>query len=180
MIVYSKYNINSKYPVGEYIRGGLDGEVFCSDNNVIKFVAIKDNKKQATLAWNKNKRNIEYIIDNSPKHFVKVIDFGLLKVIEEEYSIIYFYLMEKLNEISKDEFTLFNKLMFCENSSKIRKNLNLIDNFNKSLNFDKVKVIEFIDKITKSRVVHCDIHARNIMKDDCGNFKFIDLERLKI
>lgn len=173
MKVFSKYNLEfNKYPVQDYIGLGLDGEVFSSDNKVIKFVEIKDSKKHALNAWYHNKRKIEYILDTSPDCFVKIYDFGLVKVIEENYSIIYFYLMEKLNPITKNERDVFFEIF----SNDIAKFNQLKINYK---DVDKQKVDNFVYQIKKCKLKQTDINPQNIMKDIDGNFKFIDLERLK-
>lgn len=178
MKVYSKYNFDfNKYVVGDYIYAGADGEVFKSSDKIIKFVEIFDSKKNANLAWNKIKRNIEWVMDNNPSNFVRVEDFGLVQVFEDNYSIVYFYLMEKLSDISSDENKLF-KNIFKDPKAK---NLNFcekdLDSY-KYFKFDKEKVSNFVLQTKKCKMKHEDIHVKNIMKDDYGNFKFIDLERM--
>lgn len=185
MKVYSHYNIVfNTYPVQELICAkGADGEVFKSGDNIIKFVVISDSKKNATDNFMINKRKIQFIMDKNPKHFVKVFDFGLVSIIENErYNIVYYYLMESLNKISDDEKKLFHTILSHEDSNKV-KSLNCegtINELHKFLDFDKEKVIQFINSIKNSKIHQLDCHPRNIMKDRFGSFKFIDLERLRL
>lgn len=190
MKILDKFNISfNKYPIGNLIdNNGADGEVFESNNNIIKFVNIYDSKTNVLKTFNKNRNVINKIIQEKPKHFVNVYDFGFVKEIDNfynNYSIIYFYLMEKLNKLSEDEKKIFHTLISHEDFSK-KKSLNknridsIIDEFSNFYEFDKNKVYKFIEQIEKSKIKHLDIHDRNIMKDDLGNFKFIDLERLII
>jgi len=181
MKVISKYNLDvSKYNLGNYISSGADGEVFSCGDKVIKFVDIfDDSMKIVTNEFGKNKRIINQIIEKSPKHFVKVFDFELVKVFDK--SIVYCYTMEKLNKISEEESKVFDSILShrdfkkkinYSNSIKIAKELNYF------IEFDINKVISFINQIENSKFVHLDIHPRNIMKDSDNNFKLIDLERL--
>lgn len=186
MKVYSKHNFEfNKYNVGDLLTSsGADGELFYSDKNVIKFVEIKDSKKQSLNSWNSIKYKIEFIIKNNPNHFVTTYDCGVVKCFgnDKEYFIIYFYLMEKLNKISSDESKLFHSILSHEDSNKVKNKDYTKDilEMNRFLDFDKNKVFEFLNKIKKSKIQQLDVHQRNIMKDDSGNFKFIDLERLKL
>lgn len=173
----------NKYPVNDRLNGGADGDVFTSDDKIIKFVKIKDEKKYANNAWNKNKSIITKIMDISPKHFCKVYDFGLVSVIEQPYSIIYFYLMEKLNQLSGDEKKAIDSLISHRDYNKkieLSQAIKIIPTINKYLDFDPNKMSIFIDQIQKSNIIHNDIHVRNVMKDNLGNFKLIDFERMSI
>lgn len=186
MKVYSKYKLDfNKYPVGNFIGGNADGEVFSSGENVIKFTEIKDSKKNANIKYFNNKKAIEYIIDNDIKHFCKIYDFGLVKVFENDYRIIYFYLMEKLNPLSDDERKVFHSTISHEDFNKIKnfdeKRINnIVNEMSHFFDFDKQKVTQFINEVQYSNVKHLDIHPRNIMKDNFGNFKFIDFDRIQI
>lgn len=178
MKVYSKYNLDfKKYPVHDYVYAGADGEVFKSNDKIIKFVEIFDSKKNANIAWNRIKRNIEWIMDNNPSNFVRVDDFGLIQVFENKYSIVYFYLMEKLYPLNKEETSLVKLIFKNENANNLKFSLENLDYFNEFLKFDKEKITDFVIKTKKCKMKHLDIHSKNIMKDSLGNFKFIDLER---
>ncbi len=178
----SSFNFN-KYPVNERLNGGADGDVFTSDDKIIKFVKIKDEKKNANNVWNKNKAIITKIMDISPKHFCKIYDFGLICVSENPYSIVYFYLMEKLNGLSDDEKKAIDTLISHRDYNRkinFNKALDLVPALDKYLEFDSNKMNLFIKQIQGSNIIHNDIHARNVMKDNFGNFKLIDFERMSI
>lgn len=187
MTIVEKYNLQiAEYSLDKYIKAGADGCAYLSGDKVIKFTHMFDKKKHILNNYNKNKRIIEKIILESPRHFVKTFDFKFLKDIEKDgkYHLFYCYVMEKLETLSDDEVKIFHTLLSHEDSNKVK---NLSDDYiNKTisslemfLDFNKEKVINFINQIKKHKIQHCDVHPRNIMKDSLGNFKFIDLDRLK-
>lgn len=187
MNIVEKYNLNiTEYNLDKYLGVGADGCAYLSGDKVIKFTHMFDNKKHLLNNYNKNKRLIEKIIVDSPKHFVKTIDFKFLKDFEKDnnYHIIYYYVMEKLEKLSDDEVRVFHTLLSHEDSNKVKNHSDYyinktISNLSQFLDFDKEKVINFINQIKKYKIQHSDVHPRNIMKDNLGNFKFIDLDRLK-
>jgi hypothetical protein len=187
MNIVKKYDLQIKdYKVGDYITSGADGSAYFSENFVIKFVDLFDSKNKVLNIYSKNKRIIYKIIDDKPKHYVETFDFKFVKDFTDNknYHIIYYYVMERLNKISEDESKLFHTIMSHEDSNKIKrisdqKTIRTIKSLNLYLDFDYNKIIDFIKNIENYKIKHLDVHPRNIMKDNDGNFKFIDLERLE-
>ena len=182
MKVFNKCPEFNKYKVGERISEGADGETFISEDKVIKFVIVTDTKKNVNNVWFKNKNIINYIQDSNQSHLCKVFDFGLVKVIEQPYSVIYFYLMEKLNKLSEDESKAIDSLISHRDYNKqpnINKSLGLIKDLSKFLDFDYNKISNFLINIRDSNLVHLDMHPRNVMKDSFGNFNLIDFDRME-
>ena len=54
----------------------------------------------------------------------------------------------------------------------------MLDGMAQGLDFSAEKVRLFCDNIRKVPAHHLDIHVRNIMKNDLGEFKLIDLDRV--
>jgi len=98
---------------------------------------------------------------------------------------LYYYVMEKLQEITEDEGKVFDSLISHEDLGK-KKNFGpakvkkMLTGLARGLDFDAERVTFFIDNYKKSPVQHLDVHTRNIMKDAAGNFKLIDFDRAQI
>jgi len=48
------------------------------------------------------------------------------------------------------------------------------------LDFDAEKVMLFCENIRTAPIIHEDTHARNIMKNDDGDFRLIDLDSISV
>jgi hypothetical protein len=182
MKVFNKCPEFNKHPVGTFIAEGADGEAFLSEDKVIKFTIIRDGKDNANNVWFKNKTILEAIFDTNPRHFCKVFDFGVVKVINDPYSIIYFSLLEKLNQMSSDESKAIDSLISHRDYNKypdINKSIGKVSELHQYLDFDKNKMIKFLECIKSSKIKHLDMHPRNVMKDSFGNFKLIDFDRME-
>ena len=93
--------------------------------------------------------------------------------------------MDKLNKISEDEKKVFHTILCHEDLNKKKnfsndKILTMLNGMIKGLDFNFEKVIMFYEAQKSSIIKHNDFHVRNIMKDNFGNFKFIDLDRLDL
>lgn len=93
--------------------------------------------------------------------------------------------MERLNLISSDEEKVFHTILShedrgAEKSYKSAELQDILDGLSKGLDFDATKVKVFHEALQTSPIRHLDIVPRNIMKDDGGNFRMIDLERTQI
>lgn len=162
-----------KLALTDKIGSGADGIVWAYENKVIKicigdylkFVQILNKLKQQQSCYVKiyEHKKIDYYLDND----------------------VYLYYMEKLNKLTEDENKVFYTLVSHEDSGKIKsfsdeKAKTILNELEKFLDFDKSKVFAFFKQIKNNNIKHLDVCERNIMKDDCGNFKLIDLERVKI
>lgn len=198
-----KLGITIPYQINKELGYGADGVVYDlkNDSGVVKFSVLYDNFEQKSL---KDKYNdiiniINYIISKKPQFFCEIFEFKDLGFssrdfltyvdnkelkIKQNY-ILYCYKMEKLNKISEDESKVFHTIVSHEDSNKIKKYSSskikeILKGLSRGLDFDFEKVILFVDNINKSNIIHCDIHPRNIMKDNYNNYKLIDFDRSKI
>ena len=98
---------------------------------------------------------------------------------------IYYYTMEKLEQISEDEAKVFHSILSHEDRG-IEKNYSpdevreMLRGMSSGLDFDVEKVTLFYENIRSAPVSHLDIHVRNIMKNRLGDFKLIDLDRIEL
>lgn len=173
---------------------GADGEVFnLADypNKVIKF-AILYNYPHAPLDeyYNRINNTLTYIRQHQPQSYAHVYEHVYLGQyarqldqpnIVQDY-ILYYYTMEKLFKISEDEKKVFHTIV-CHEDMGIEKNYSLsqikkiLRDMGRALDFDTERVIFFYENLKKTPIVHGDVHVRNIMKDQEGNFKLIDFDR---
>jgi len=56
----------------------------------------------------------------------------------------------------------------------------MLQGMSRGLDFDAEKVTLFCNNIRTAPVSHLDIHVRNIMKNDTGDYKLIDLDRIEL
>lgn len=162
-------NCLPKIKIGQFIGAGSFGAVYTLlnyKNRVIKFGLEEDlednfnNIVELTKTFN-------YIKTNKPATVAKVYDFERFDCAGVS---AYYYIMEKLNTIPKD----------------IRLNYKLIDVIESLCNDKKTdatpifckKMGEFISKTRKMKYYHDDMHGENIMIDNRGNYKLVDLESL--
>lgn len=170
------------------IGDGADGEVFeiADDNSkVIKFGINYTAYNQQHFPLDKV---MNYLINNPSSTNVKVFDYKNLGCFDNDFEnpvILYYYVMEKLNKISQDERKVFHSIVSHEDSG-INKNYSLpkikeiLRGLAVGLDFDAERIIFFCENFRKTGVYHNDIHVRNIMKDDVGNFKLIDFDRARL
>lgn len=191
-------NCKINYSIGQEIGfGGADGQVFeISDHKdkVIKISVLYDNFDSCLEDRFKNIYKTLNVLKNiRPSEYARVYEYEYIgkynrpfydKVDGQDY-ILYYYVMEKLNKISEDEKKVFHSILSHEDRmaiknfsvSKIKKMLN---GLSLGLDFDKEKIILFYEALQNSNIKHLDLHPRNIMKDNFGNFKLIDFDRIKI
>lgn len=173
---------------------GADGEVFELEDNKVLKLCIYNTSSDADA-----ETKYKYISDvlltlknNNAKIFASVYEFGHLgkytKTLynnEEQKYILYYYIMEKLNKISEDEKKVFHSILSHEDRG-LKKNFSILKikemlrGMSKGLDFDTKRVIFFCENIAKQAICHNDIHPRNIMKDNSGNFKLIDFDRCEL
>ncbi len=189
-----------KLPVQPDVRlgEGADGEVFSivgDSNRVLKLGILYERHDRGFLNYyHQIERVLQYLIASQPDAYARVYEHGFLgsysRKMEhwrngEQKFIIYYYIMEKLNKISEDESRVFHSILSHEDRG-IEKNFSpekireMLEGMSRSLDFDAEKVTLFCNKIKSAPVSHLDIHVRNIMKDDAGNFKLIDLDRIEL
>lgn len=190
-----------KIPVktGERIgSGGADGEVFQivdEPTKVIKMGILYERHDRGLLNYfTAIQKGLDYIMIVKPAAYARVYEHGYLGTYSRKMEhwrsgkqnfIIYYYIMEKLQKISEDENKVFHSILSHEDrgidknfsSEKVRE---MLEGMGRSLDFDAEKVTLFCDNIRGASISHLDIHVRNIMKDDTGEFKLIDLDRIEL
>jgi hypothetical protein len=91
--------------------------------------------------------------------------------------------MERLLPLTDDEEKVFHSIISHEDRglSKFLTPEQLhtaLDLLEAGLEFDRKQVVKFYAQVILSTMKHLDLHPRNILKDNAGAFKLIDLNRL--
>lgn len=170
-------------------KSGADGEVYQDEKYVYKLSIVYDHYHSLSFDYDFNQtinilKNLSFKSDPAFVNIIKFQDLlsGYRHAIngKQKYHI-YFYQMPKLLPISEDEKKALHTLLCHEDNNLVKKlNLNLIKELSNYLDFDFIKMKKFLSDIEASAYLHLDMHTRNIMKDDSGNFKLIDLDRITI
>lgn len=189
-----------KLPVQPGIRlgEGADGEVFTiidDPNRVLKLAVLYERHDRGFLNYYKQiQKSLDYLIAIQPEAYAHVYEQGYLGTYTrkaehwrsgEQKFIIYYYIMEKLEKTSEDERKVFHSILSHEDRG-IEKNFSpekiqeMLQGMGRGLDFDPEKVRLFCDNIRNAPISHLDIHVRNIMKNDSGDFKLIDLDRIEL
>lgn len=175
--------------LGLELGSGADGQVFelnnCPDK-VLKISVLFDLDKFSKIESYLNYLSTNYIDTCARVYEYKNLGhFNRDTVYGSQDYILYYYVMEKCFKISEDEKKVFHSILSHEDRG-FDKNFSL-DLINKmlqglalGLDFDKKKVILFCEKIKQSSINHLDLHVRNIMKNDLGFFKMVDLDRIEL
>lgn len=178
------------------IGEGADGEVFSILNDkdkVIKFCILYEKYNlDIENEYNNIISCINQLYIDSTNIYAKLYSYNRIGIFERDIVggskqkyIIYYYIMEKLEKISEDEKKVFHSILSHEDRGivknfSIKKIEEILCGLSRGLDFDKDKIIFFYEEIGKSYIHHMDLHPRNIMKDKLGNFKLIDLDRLRM
>jgi len=157
--------------IGDIISTGVDGEVYKFDNNVIKISA------NYSYSYSTEKA-LYYLFTNDCYPFSKLYGYGFS-------SDIFYYITEKLNSLSNDEYKVFHTIVSHEDKNIIKdysveKVKEMLQGLSRGLDFDAGKIMMFYEALQNSPIRHLDLHPRNILKDNSGNFKLIDFNRIKI
>lgn len=181
------------FNISKKIGDGADGECFNllnAPDKVIKLSVLYEYDRGNIE--DQYKQNISPIIDflitNPSTIFAKIYSHNYLGSFTRDFNgnpqsfILYYYVMEKLQKISDDEQKVFHTILSHEDRginkkysiSDIRKILN---GLKIGLDFSYKKIIDFYSEMLCCPIIHLDLHPRNIMKDNFGNFKLIDLDR---
>jgi len=179
------------YVLGKKIGAGGDGSIYdISNNKVIKLSIIYDMIIDDPLdaQYKQSVKVFSYLKDNNPKGFAKVYDFGFLCKDDRQVHnygkddfIIHFHVMEKLNKLSeKDKSILFHILNGFEKKLNSKIVIKELIEIQKYIDFDLEKVKMFYNQLLNSKITHCDLHVRNIMKNNDDEFLLIDFDRCKL
>jgi thiamine kinase-like enzyme len=178
--------------------GGADGEVFeiiGEPAKVIKMGILYERHDRGLLNYfTAIQKGLDYVMTVQPAAYARVYEHGYLGTYSRKAEhwrtgnqnfIIYYYIMEKLYKTTEDERKVFHTILSHEDRG-IEKNFSpdkireMLEGMSLGLDFDAEKVTLFCDNIRGASVSHLDIHVRNIMKDDAGKFKLIDLDRIEL
>lgn len=189
-----------KLPVqpDQRLGDGADGEVLSivgDPSKVIKLGVLYERHDRGMIKYYNHIKNVlDYMVENKLDSYARVYVHGYLGTYSRKMEhwksgtqgfILYYYIMEKLRNLSEDERRIFHSILSHEDKG-IEKNFSsekiqeMLDGMSRGLDFDEDKVKLFCEKIKRAPVSHLDIHVRNIMKDDLGNFKLIDLDRVEL
>jgi serine/threonine protein kinase len=179
------------------IGGGSDGQCFSivgETKKVIKLSVIYDHPAREITTYNDVAKVLERLISTPTDAYVRVYEHGLFGSYsckasdwykDEQDFVIYYYIMEKLEQISSNEFKIFHSILSHEDR-KIIKNFPIIKiremlvGLNRGLDFDVERVILFCDKIKCAPIINDDINPRNIMVNVIGDYKLVDLDRCRL
>lgn len=175
---------------------GADGEVFDivgDPNKVIKFcVLYQTTAVHPSVTYKKITEVLDHLIGTPLLTYARVYSHGYMGEFSRAYwpdqtqtYLIYYYLMERLYQITDDETKVFHTLISHEDRG-IKKNFSsfkikeMLRGMGRGLDFDYERVTFFVDNFKNNQLAHLDIHVRNIMKDSNGNFKLVDFDRAQI
>jgi hypothetical protein len=173
-------------PVKE-LGTGADGSAYLTEDSsvVIKFGVLKND---ATDNYEKDIYPVLNLLISYPVDaFARVYAHKYLGTFFQDSHkyILYYYTMEKLEEISADEMRVFHTTVSHEDNNKkkdysIREVRAMLRNMARSLDFDDSRMISFHKALKKAPINHSDICPRNIMKNKMGNFHLIDFDRCQL
>jgi serine/threonine protein kinase len=183
-------------PLLEKLGDGFHGEAYLvPDNKVVKYSLISESMiEDLTISkpfqfFIELEKVMNFQIKYNHPAFVKIFDFNLLSFGASnlkhglEDVILYSTTMEKLNSISPEEKKLFKTIVhqYRDIRADWSKIIQDVREQSSWLDFDLEKVVSFIYLFKDSPIEHHDMSSSNILKDNDGNFKLIDLDfsRLK-
>lgn len=179
------------FELGDELGYGADGQVFSlkSDyDKVLKLSVIYQNDINLNHHFDAVSKKLSFIMKLDSKHLAKVFEFNFLflgnrnTINGPQKYLVYYTLLEKLNKFTEDEGKVLKTLCDIYNN-KFGKNKPFIQSCNELQNwllFDREKVLDFYKFLIHCPVKHNDVHRRNIMKDNLGNFKLIDFDRMTL
>lgn len=158
--------------IGSKIGDGVDGEVFSfNSDKIIKISKVdNDNKLEFDKVLTYLKLNVLY-------PYARVYMFGYLEIINYSY-----YISEKLNPLTEDEWKVFHSIVSHEDRNIVKnfdeeKVKQILFGLSRGLDFDAERVTFFCAGLKSAPVIHKDMHPRNILKNENGDFKMIDFNR---
>lgn len=198
MNVYSLYQQLSgdlPFALDKIISGsGADGEVWSlkSDvDKVLKLSIIYDHPSRRITKYSSIHQVLNYVMMNCPSAYVRVYEHNFLGEYsrqvpfrkEPQKLVIYHYVMQRLFPLTEDEQKVFHSILSHEDRG-IKKDLSfckiekVLFGLSRGLDFDAERIKLFITALIESPLAHADLHQRNILKDNEGNYRLIDLDRV--
>jgi serine/threonine protein kinase len=185
------------FPLGRRLGDGSDGEVLeivDDPKKVIKLSAIYDHPAREIKTYQDVKKVLAHLISTPTDAFVRVYEQGFFGSFSRKSTewhkdgqdfLMYYYIMDKLEQISVNEFKVFHSILSHEDR-KIIKNFSIgkikemLIGLSRGLDFDVEKVIIFCNNIANGPIIHDDINPRNIMRNASGDYKLVDLDRCRL
>jgi hypothetical protein len=181
----------------ERIGDGADGEVLSvqgQPDRVIKLGIIYDHPSRELKAYQQIQSVLDHVMSIQPIAYVRVYEHGYLgtysrKIIDHykdmQEFLMYYYIMEKLEKISEDEKKVFHSILSHEDRGisknfSVKKIADMLHGMSRGLDFDAEKVILFCNNLRAAKINHQDLHQRNIMKNNDGDYKIVDLDRSQL
>jgi hypothetical protein len=181
------------FDLSQSLGGGSDGEVFSlSDTAAVKLTVLSDwadkgldlHEEYARIWW-----VLHQVRDRRPPYLVRVYDlnvltYGTLMPQDHPY-LVYYCRMEKLLPLTEDEQKVFQTILSHEDRH-LRHDYNekeldgVLEGLAKGLDFSIAGVRLLYWQVRSGQFQHLDLHTRNVMKDAGGNFRLVDLDRLKL
>jgi hypothetical protein len=164
--------------MGSRLGKGVDGAVF--DFNRSKVIKITEVDRRGIETFNKT---LSYLKSYKPALYALLDKYDYLGCINKKHYC--YYITEKLNELSVDEWKVFHSIISHEDRN-IAKNYSdekikeILFGLSRGLDFDVERVTFFCTGLRQSPLKHLDLHPRNIMKDNRGYFKLVDFNRMKM
>jgi len=182
--------------ISSFIAGGAEGEVYSVKeypDRVIKLSLLYDLDRKTDILYRYNdlEKIFNFIMDEKPNHIVGLHKYNLVYFGKRNTDIgyqdymVYFYEMDKLENISDDEYKVFHTIISHEDFNKeknysVKELKNILKKLHHGLDFSEEDIIMFYLSLRKWPILHNDLHPRNIMKSLDGNFRLIDLDSCKI
>jgi len=178
--------------LGSRLGDGSDGEVFDmvdDPSKVIKLCVLYALGNDVNECYLQTINPILTSLSSKPVDvFARMYVHEYLGTFSNRYNqefVLYYYTMEKLENISDDEKKVFHTIISHEDRGiiknfSIKEVQEILQGLSLGLDFDEKNVIFFYENLKRSYVNHNDIHERNIMKDKMGNFRLIDFDRTQL
>lgn len=168
-----KQKMSYYFPLGKTIYKAHDysGLWLSKDNpkQVIKIFLISNTKSKF-----KQKKRLNdlfnYLVCEKNPSIVKIYDYGF---IEENNNLYFYYIMEKLEKFNMKRVELELWTDIINQLYSYIKQYNYHPNYNFGLSS---KIKKFILNISNIDYYYDDLHCYNLMVDNKGNIKLIDLE----
>lgn len=196
--LFDRYGI-SPYLLGKSVGDGSDGECFeiiDQPNKIAKLgITFCNGPSKLSKSHGAFTNAIEAVIEKQPHAFVRVYEYrylgGYMRKMPDwedgqQRFVLYAYLMDKLFPVDgADKPLLYGVLDWLENESgkpfDCKKISSAIDGEKSvAIMTDEsiARVNRFANGISSAPIIHQDLHIRNIMKDNLGEFNLIDLDRM--
>lgn len=180
--------------LNQKIGSGYNGEIFSvvgQADRVVKLCVISDHFGTGEQQYRQVNQVLTTIEKEKPLAYVRVYEHGFLGIgHRQSYGggqmniILHYYEMEKLQLLSEDENKVFHTLLSHEDRNLIKdfspiKLRDRLFGLSKGLDIDQKMVSLFCQRIKRAPITHDDLHPRNILKNQLGEFKLIDVDNCR-